>query len=414
MFFQSIINLGVKPDMEFYQKREAKIINLFALITLLALFFGATSTFIISGPFPTFIVSFTVLTSLCILFFNAKKYYDLATYFFVVPISITIFVICEQYVEAVGSYLYYYLFIFCIAVLHNPIRSNHRTVIFFVILLCSFFATKIFHIDAFKLEGVTANDITVLFFYNQLITVFLAIILVFLVIVLINKQNMEALDLLQKEQAAQLKISQSLKEKEVLLLEIQHRVKNNLAIISGLLNLQMEKAPCETSRLLMLESRNRVMSMAMVHNSLYKKDNLLKIDLELYLSELIVELIESFPVGAQKIQFFEELEPVEMDITKAVPIGLIVNEALTNALKHAFTDHGKAPIIKLKMQVTTEEIKICLLDNGKGFSSISNPPDKGLGLNLMESLALQIDAQLELKNKDGACISLIIPQTVKL
>jgi two-component sensor histidine kinase len=409
MFFNQLINLGIKPEMEFYQKREAKIVNLFAVITLLALFFGATSMLFISGPFPILNVAFTTIASLCILLFNAKGYYDLATYFFVAPISITIFVICQQYVEEVGSYLYYYLFIFCIAVLHNPVRSNRRTIIFFMILLVSFFATKIIHIDQLKLDGVTSSDVKILFFYNQFITIFLAIVLVFLVVVLINKQNNETLDLLQKEQAAQIKIAQSLKEKDVLLLEVQHRVKNNLAIISGLLSLQMEKAPCDKSRLLMLESKNRVLSMAMVHNNLYKKGNLHKIDLNLYLTELVNELVNSFPVKTKQIQIQAELDKVEMEITNAVPIGLIVNETLTNSLKHAFNDMMQSPIIKLKMHVMQDSIRICVADNGIGFSELAVEKHEGLGLNLIESLAGQIDAKVSFLNQDGACVSLIMP-----
>ena len=94
----------------------------------------------------------------------------------------------------------------------------------------------------------------------------------------LNKQNQETLDMLAKEKYAQVNISLSLKEKEVLLAEIQHRVKNNLAVISGLLSLQANKAPCEVSKSLMLESKNRVLSMALVHDQLYKTKNLSNIN----------------------------------------------------------------------------------------------------------------------------------------
>jgi two-component sensor histidine kinase len=193
------------------------------------------------------------------------------------------------------------------------------------------------------------------------------------------------------------------------LAEIQHRVKNNLAIITGLLNLQTEKAPCEESKQLMLESRNRVMSIAMVHERLYKKDNLAKIDLQLYLSELVAEIVKSFPIKAQQIEIQEELDKVEIEITKAVPIGLIINEALTNSLKHAFGNSNKTPIIKIKMQLIYDRIQICLLDNGNGFCNIEGRQDTALGLSLIESLADQIDANVVFKNENGACVSLVLP-----
>jgi two-component sensor histidine kinase len=409
MFFNHLINLGVKPEMEFYQKREAKVVNLFALIILSAMLVGSTSALFTNGKFPTFIATFTTVSAVCMLIFNARGWNTLATYFFVVPINITIFAMCEQYVESAASYLYYYLFIFCVAVLHNPVKPNTRTIIFFSILLISFFATKTINLQSLKLEGVTDADVLVLFNYNQIITIFLAIVLVYLVVKLINRQNDETLALLQKEKISQTKISQSLKEKEVLLSEVQHRVKNNLAIISGLLNLQIEKAPCDKSRQLMLESKNRVVSMAMVHNNLYKKENLLKIDLKQYLSELVTELVNSFPIKTNQIQVQEELDRVEMEITDAVPIGLIVNETLTNSLKHAFNDLIQMPIIKLKMQLMQDSIKICVADNGIGFSESAIKKHDGLGLSLIESLADQIDAEVSFLNKDGACVSLTIP-----
>ena len=192
-----------------------------------------------------------------------------------------------------------------------------------------------------------------------------------------------------------------------MLAEIQHLVKNNLAIITGLLNLQTEKAPCDVSKQLMTESRNRVMSIAMVHERLYKKDNLSKIDLKLYLSELVKEVIKSFPVTAQQIETHEELDKIELEITKAVPIGLIVNEALTNSLKHAFNKGQQNPKIKIKMQLIFDRIQICIMDNGSGFADITNRHDTALGLSLIESLSDQIDAQVVFKNEEGACVSLV-------
>ena len=226
-----------------------------------------------------------------------------------------------------------------------------------------------------------------------------------MVVKLINKQNNEAIVLLKKEKEAQITIAQSLKEKEVLLAEIQHRVKNNLAVITGLLNLQMEKAPCDISKNLMIESRNRVMSIAMVHERLYKNDNLSKINFKHYLSELIKEIIKSFPILNQQIEIQEELIDAELEVTRAVPIGLIINEALTNSLKHAFI-HTEKPIIKIKMQIIFDKVQICLLDNGIGFPEEKTRNENALGLSLIESLADQIDAEVTFKNEGGACVSL--------
>jgi two-component sensor histidine kinase len=395
--------------MEFYQERETRIVNLFALITLLGIFIGITTMIFIDGAFPTLIVLFTTVASIAILILNAKKLYNSATYLFVISINFTIFILNQQYQLSVGNYLYYFPLIFCIALLHNPLKRNARPLIFFGIILLSFFASFVFRIEALRLKNITETDNKILLTYNGFLTVFLTLLLVYLVVKLINRQNNDAISLLKKEHEAQIKVSQSLKEKEVLLAEIQHRVKNNLAIIAGLLNLQTEKAPCEVSRQLMIDSKNRVMSIAMVHDRLYKKDNLSKINLKIYLSELVKELVKSFPIKAQQIKIEEELDKIEIEITKAVPIGLIINEALTNSLKHAFNDLDKGPIVKIKMQLIYDRVQICVLDNGNGFPKTENRKDTALGLSLIESLADQIDASVVFKNENGACVSLVIP-----
>lgn len=407
MIFGNLINLGVKSEMEFYEKREARIVNLFALITLLGLLVGVSTVFFISGDYASVSVVFTLVFSLLSLFLNYKGYFNVATFVFIISINVTIFTLCQQYIVSVGNYLYYFPLIFCVALLHNPVKTNKRTVGFFLITLTSFVLSWIVEIPSLKNQTITPEDNITLLTYNSILSFIITLVLVYLVVKLINRQNNEALSLLQKEQEAQVIITQSLKEKETLLAEIQHRVKNNLAIISGLLNLQTEKAPCEVSKQLMIESRNRVMSIAMVHERLYKKDNLSKINLQIYLSELVQELIKSFPLNDVQIKIVEELDKVELELTKAVPIGLIVNEAITNSLKHAFNNGNKQPSIKIKMQLIFDRIQICILDNGIGFTENATREDTALGLSLIESLCDQIDAKVAFKNEGGACVSFV-------
>ena len=409
MIFSNLINLGLNSDMEFYQRRESKMVNLFEWISLIGSIIGINTVFFIQAQYPTFISLFSVLTPLLVLFLNYKKLYNAATYAFVATTNISIFVIVQQYDITVGNYLYYFPVIFCIALIHNPSKSNARTIFLFLIVAISFLCSWLIDIPSLKTKTVSLQDNQVLLIYNSILTFFITIVLVYLVVKQINQQNNEALSLLKKEQESQLIIGQSLKEKEILLAEIQHRVKNNLAIITGLLNLQTEKAPCDESRLLMIESRNRVMSIAMVHERLYKKENLSKINLKLYLSELIQELVKSFPVNSKTIEIIEDLDKIEIEIIKAVPIGLIVNEALTNSLKHAFKPENTHPTVKIRMKLIYDRIQICLIDTGIGFLDPTKRKDTALGLSLIESLSDQIDAQVVFKNEGGACVSIVFP-----
>lgn len=408
MLFRKLINLGLKEDLPFYDKREVRIVNLFALITLAGLFIGITTLFFIEGTYPTLVVMSSAIASSLSLFLNARSLHNAATYIFVISINVTIFIISQQYVISVANYLYFFPVVFCVALVHNPFKKNIRTFIFFSIILICFLLSVIVDIPELKLKGVTENDNRVLLVYNAVLTISLTIILVVLVVRLINQQNNELLQSLNKEMASQALIGNSLKEKEVLLAEIQHRVKNNLAVISGLLNLQLNNAEGEEARLLLLDAKNRVMSIAMAHERLYKKQDLSRINLGQYLQELTDEIIGSHNPD-NTIHVEKETIDVDIPITKAVPTGLIINEVITNSLKHAFTNQTQRPAISLNMEQENNIIRITLCDNGIGFGNLKERKESSLGISLIESLANQIDAELSFTNKVGACVMLSYP-----
>ncbi len=408
MLFRKLINLGVNDSLPFYDKREIRIVNLFALITLAGLFIGVTTLFFIGGTYPTPVVLFSTVTSSLSLLFNARAMHNAATYIFVISINVTIFIISQQYVISVANYLYFFPVVFCVALVHNPVKKNVRTFIFFSIILLCFLLSLVLDIPGMKLEGITENDNRVLLVYNAVLTISLTIILVVLVVRLINQQNNELLQSLNKEKESQQLISNSLKEKEVLLAEIQHRVKNNLAVISGLLNLQLNNAQGEEAHLLLLDAKNRVMSIAMAHERLYKKQDLSRINLGQYLQELTDEIIGSHNQDGN-IHVEKEMIDVDIPITKAVPTGLIINEVITNSLKHAFKEQARKPAIGLKMECENNTIRITLCDNGIGFGDLKARKDSSLGISLIESLANQIDADLSFTNRLGACVMLSYP-----
>jgi large-conductance mechanosensitive channel len=231
MIFGNLINLGVNSEMEFYEKREARMINLFGWIALIGSIAGITTVFFIKAKYPTFIAMFSIFTAVAVLLLNYKGYYEAATYLFVFTTNVSVFVIVQQYETNVGNYLYYFPLIFCVALVHNPTKANanKRTLILLAMIAASFLAAWIFDVDSLKNTTVTEADNKALMVYNNYVTFFITIILVYLVVKLINRQNNEALWLLKQQQESQVIIAQSLKEKETLLAEIQHRVKKRLA-----------------------------------------------------------------------------------------------------------------------------------------------------------------------------------------
>lgn len=402
-----ILNIGVQPNLDFYQKREIKILNLFSLITLIGLLLGSTNVFFLGENYPALAELVIALSTICVFVFNHQKKYMLAAYAYVFTLNGAIFFINEYYDETTATYLFYFPATFCVALLHNPNKPIFRTAIFFLIVFASFLLSELFPIAVLKSHTFTPEQNIILFHYNLYFTIIITIVLVYMIINLVNKQYHELGELITKTKKDQITISGSLREKEVLLAEIQHRVKNNLAVIIGLLNFQNEAAQSEETKNALREAKNRVMSIAMVHNQLYRKDDLTKINLNTYLSELITELLRSHPVFST-IPINKRMQDIDLSITKTVPLGLVVNEVITNSFKHGFKDN-KNPIIDLQLSKLNNIATLSISDNGVGFPPKEMINNQSLGLTLIESLTDQIDGKVEFSNSNGAKVDISFP-----
>lgn len=197
-------------------------------------------------------------------------------------------------------------------------------------------------------------------------------------------------------------IISSLKEKEVLIKEIHHRVKNNLQIISSLLNLQTDSMTDPVLLEAFKVSRNRVKAMALIHERLYQSKDLSLIDFNEYISELIIHLQRNYVTDGKKIDFDISLDPIRLSIDTAIPCGLIVNELVSNALKYAFTGKDSGILVILVKKHEDGFVRMEIADNGTGFGpgfdlgSVST-----LGLQLVQSLVEQIEGSLEVKDDNG-------------
>lgn len=208
---------------------------------------------------------------------------------------------------------------------------------------------------------------------------------------------------------AEKKIKESLKEKEILLKEIHHRVKNNLQIISSLLSLQSMSVKDDETKALLKESQNRVKSMAMIHERLYQSQDLAHIDFGTYLISLVENLFSSYVVKGS-IKSHIEVENVIIDVNTAIPLGLIVNEIVSNSIKHAFPGDLDG-MITIKMEDDRENYILTVGDNGVGFpENLDYQNTSSLGMQLINSLSNQINGNLELIINNGTIIKLIFPK----
>lgn len=197
------------------------------------------------------------------------------------------------------------------------------------------------------------------------------------------------------------KIKESLEEKEVLLREIHHRVKNNMQVVSSLLTLQSENIKDEKYRNIFIDSQNRIQAMALIHQKLYQSESLAQINLKEYIDGIVSNIFESYGQKSN-IKFEMNIENIQINIDHAVPCGLIINEIVTNSFKYAFPD-GRLGIIKISVKSNDADIQISISDNGIGIpKDLDIRTTKSLGLKLITGLAeSQLHGQIILNRESG-------------
>jgi len=197
-------------------------------------------------------------------------------------------------------------------------------------------------------------------------------------------------------------ISAALAAKEVLLQEVHHRVKNNLQIISSLLNMHADGLPDEAQQALD-ESQRRVRSMALVHEQLYSRDHPDELDFAEYAASLASEILAAYSVDSGAIQLRSDLEPVTLTIDQAVPCALILNELVTNAAKYAFPDHRAGEILIALHECGENRIRLRVADDGVGFPpGFDRTGCRSLGLRIVDILTQQLNGTIDIGPGPGA------------
>lgn len=215
---------------------------------------------------------------------------------------------------------------------------------------------------------------------------------------------------INKRKNVEEELKMSLEEKDLMMLEINHRVKNNMQIMSSLLSLQLMYHDNEEVKNILLEFYNRIQSMALVHEKLYQNEKLSQIDIKEYLDQVILNLFTSYKQDTGKIKTFLDIESVKMDIKTAVPLGLIINELLTNSLKYAFPQ-GKGKL-SLKLSLVDNCYHLIVADDGIGLpSDFKIEKTKTLGLQLVNRLVRQLRGHIELNISEGTEFYIKFPYT---
>lgn len=215
---------------------------------------------------------------------------------------------------------------------------------------------------------------------------------------MVFSSNLEA----RKRRALQHHLDQELREKETLLKEVHHRVKNNLAVVASLINLQTIKAKDDYHRELLEDCLGKVQSIADIHDVVYRNNSFAAINVETYFSQLLDGIKRLHASGANDVKHVVEIEDFELPLKELIPLGLIVNEIVTNSYKHAFkgVDDGE---ISFQLRKDKGKLLMSISDNGIGFND-QPVATNNLGMEIVYDLADQIDAECQFENNETGTV----------
>jgi two-component sensor histidine kinase len=195
---------------------------------------------------------------------------------------------------------------------------------------------------------------------------------------------------------------------QILMKEIHHRVKNNLQVISSMLDLQTLTIKDRQAAEAVKEGKNRVQSMALIHQNLYQEGNVRGIRMENYILHLAENLFQSYKVHPDNIKMKVDIEELNLDVDTVIPIGLILNELITNTLKYAFKNQREGEIL-VELKKLKDELVLRVKDNGAGFpSGLVMTEQTSFGMKLLQAFAQKLKARLHMYNDHGACVEMHI------
>lgn len=360
------------------------------------------------------ILAFVAAVFVGILYLNKKKHHLMAHVAIICVTNIGVLVFSIYLGFNTGIFFYLFAAPHLIFLLFN---FNQKTIIYvcmasYVVTFILAYMADTYHFITSPLSGGQVN-----FVYN--LNFLFSMIFCFILIIIFAKSNDSYINILantnkflrenqinlQREIKEKLNLnntlSKTLHEKEILLSEIHHRVKNNLAVISGLIELQSIYVKDEKACAVLKESRNRIKSIAVLHEKFYESKSLETVEIRSYVDELIYFIQLSFSTQHKPIKIHTQIDSIELSMAAALPFSLLLNELMTNAYKHAFKDktNGNIYISFIKHQ---NKLLFSFRDDGCGFDLANVNKEDSLGMNLIDAFSNQLKSQTTCETKKGA------------
>lgn len=385
-FIKKWINTGVKPEDTVFDRRLKIAVNV--LVTNAILSIGIVS--VLHFIFQRQMSNLNILISLPLFavagILNVRGYVMTAiTYVFCVS-NILLVIFSIRLGEMSLTHVHFILLIIGISLLYQYRKSTfyfYFNLIF--TLLCVVFVLLSFQFGWFSwfLDRTLNPDLSRHLNYIMLIVI--SLVFTFTVVYTYYQQ--------------QSSILQSLQEQKILLAEVNHRVKNNMAVIIGLLNMKRNISPNKETQQDLEDVKARVMSMALVHDRIYSDGNASAVDMDGYVDDLVKEISHSFNLQ-KHVKFNVLVEKLTIEVSVAIPLGLILNELITNSMKHAFASIDSPEITIEIVRVDEGWLQVTIADNGVGFSGVEQGGEQ-MGIVLIEALAEQLGGTHQFKAGSG-------------
>ncbi len=386
-----LVNFGVKATYLPWEIYLTRKLNAIVFLSMVNMIFGIV--FFVSTGYNTFltecILSLVILPFIPLL--NYYKNYIWASYLFFC--SAFLFFIPFNLKMGLESYMILFYFPVIISLVQLLGRKETWKHLLIISVFC--FLTIIVIAAGYK-DGcwdlkLSKNVISNLSIFN--IVVSFSSTIAFALIMVIESIAQDTL------------IKKMLHEKEILLAEVFHRVKNNMNIVTSLLNLKKITSQSQETKDALEECRNRVFSMALVHQNIFNNESLIGLNFKNYIINLVDEIANSFG-SKESYEINYELEEIQLDLSTSIPCGLIINELITNSFKYAQLPNQK---LRIDIQLTklNGKIRLYVHDNGPGIAENFITTNTTLGMELIESLSEQINGKSEFKNENGATFQLI-------
>lgn len=403
-FWAYLSSIGIKEEYHEGLRTRVTLINQFSFLSIIIYFSSILNNYFISDTRALVIDVIIVVFFLFIIFLNKKGFQQTATFLIISIVSLSVFYFDSYQGIASGNYLYHFPLILAIAFAFD-FKTEKKQIIFYYSLIITLLIVNICtDFSLFENKTITAEDKYRLFVTNLILSVFAVAFFIYLTIKNQFKiQTLHEQRILEKEASEKI-IKKALEEKDVLMTELHHRVKNNLAVIAGLFSLKLDSIENEEARNVLMESRNRVRSMALIHNRLYKSSNFADVNFEKYVNDLISEIKLSYPTISNAIAINLNIDNITLNVNVAIPCGLILNELITNCYKHAFAGRMSGAI-HIWFTNSNNHMTLIVRDNGVGL-----PPDydqkQSLGLTVIQSLSEQLEGKCKFIYDNGTCFEL--------